>query len=269
MVVSVFAEDIYPESGGTTEGSASSLQAENGPSDKEKIVSLILDYYKVFDAKGMSKIRDFFIKDYLVSKDGQYFMQEAQDIFNENMYIKTQPSLGQIEFKKSDNTLMVSFWQLRTMVTHQGITSTIENNVTFVFKQENGEWKINLVWQVLEKDFWIIEEGDKLLVEGNLEKAIEKYKEASVMKPNNSSPYLHLAYAYDMSKKNEEVVNSLQKAISLRPDVAAYHYLLGMIYMNIKNESLRAEEEFLKTREIDQSFPGIAKALEMLGNQNK
>ena len=246
------------------EGEISTKQIEGGSYNEEQIKSIIIDYYNAFDNKNLLKLKTFFSKTMLSSEEGRYFIEEAKEVFSKNMYIKTQPSIDKTNFEIKEGALRASFWQFRTYVSPIGVIATTENKVTLILKEENGDWKVEIEQQFLEKDNLTLRQADKLLAENKVDEAIAKYKEVITINPNLSSAYLGLMYAYSFNQRGDDAITAIQKAISLRADIAAYHFILGTFYRYGKNQTGRAKEEFLKARDLDPNFPGVAEQLRTL-----
>jgi Tfp pilus assembly protein PilF len=72
--------------------------------------------------------------------------------------------------------------------------------------------------------------GGLLFREGNIEKAIEHFKEAVAIRENLGDVYLHLGYAYGKIGKIDESIQSLKRALSYLPDSYEGHLNLGKAY---------------------------------------
>ena len=72
--------------------------------------------------------------------------------------------------------------------------------------------------------------GDKFVLEGKSEKAIEEYKRAIEMDTNAADVYYKLGNIYFKKEMLEEAVKEYRKAIELRPDFLDAHKKLSEAY---------------------------------------
>ena len=96
--------------------------------------------------------------------------------------------------------------------------------------------------------------------EGQPQKALEEYREASKLDP--SSPFLQLQMAgLELQMGHaDEAMKSAEKAVELDPENAKNHYLLGQIYW-AKGEPGLAEKSFQKTLQLDPEWTEVRLAL--------
>ncbi|MDP4143748.1 MAG: hypothetical protein Q8936_04600 [Bacillota bacterium] len=69
----------------------------------------------------------------------------------------------------------------------------------------------------------------------NINKALEYYKMAEIITPNDAEIKYNIALLELADNKPEEAVNVLNKCISIQDSVPKYHRTLGTIYMTMKN----------------------------------
>lgn len=67
----------------------------------------------------------------------------------------------------------------------------------------------------------------------NLDKALEHYKLASAIKPEEPEIRYNIALLYFNEEKDEEAIKTLKECISLKKDIIKYHRTLGTVYLTI------------------------------------
>ena len=79
--------------------------------------------------------------------------------------------------------------------------------------------------------------GNALVVQNNLEKAIDLFKKAISLKPDYAEAYNNMGLALHFQDKSEEAIVAYKKSISLDPDYADAHKNLG--YVLLRSGKLR------------------------------
>ncbi|HQE95067.1 MAG TPA: tetratricopeptide repeat protein [Candidatus Marinimicrobia bacterium] len=99
----------------------------------------------------------------------------------------------------------------------------------------------NLVQQYLQ-------EGENLRQRRNNEGALEKYKQALELDPNEFLAYYFSGLAYYDMKNYDEAIKAINKGLEINPEHAKSYLLLGQIYekTNKKAEALKAYEQAVK-----------------------
>jgi Tfp pilus assembly protein PilF len=87
---------------------------------------------------------------------------------------------------------------------------------------------------------------------GNYMKAIEAYKQAIRILPNNASTYYNLGNSYDSLGLYKEAIEAYKQAIRIDPDHANLHFGLGSSYLLIGDKSSALDEyKILKDLDIN------------------
>jgi tetratricopeptide (TPR) repeat protein len=108
-------------------------------------------------------------------------------------------------------------------------------------------------------------QGNDYYRQGEYDKAIESYKEAIELKPDDAAAYYNLGNAYNDLGEYAQAIESYKKAIKLKPDDVAAYYNLGNAYYN-RSEYAKAIESYHKAIELK---PDDADAYNNLGNAYK
>lgn len=108
--------------------------------------------------------------------------------------------------------------------------------------------------------FWYIgisNEGRKLYVAGEYDKAIEALKEEIKKKPNSAEAYFNLGLAYGKTGQSEKEIAAYEQAIKLKPNVSSTYFNLGTAYndignkqkaITVLNDAIRLNPDYLKAR---------------------
>lgn len=104
--------------------------------------------------------------------------------------------------------------------------------------------------------------GAELFEEERFEEAVQEFRRAVLLDPNNGSYHCNLAVAYDELDQDEDAMREYERALELNPnDTTALLYMGYML--NESNESERAAELWRRLVEI---APGTAEAEEAQQN---
>lgn len=92
----------------------------------------------------------------------------------------------------------------------------------------------------------------------NLESAIEAYKKALEVEPDNFDIWFNLALALKKNQQTDDAIKAFQKAISIKPDAFDAYFNLGNIYTG-KNDTLSAIDAYQKSvdynpRDLDAQY---------------
>ncbi|MEW5945360.1 MAG: tetratricopeptide repeat protein [bacterium] len=97
-----------------------------------------------------------------------------------------------------------------------------------------------------EESIRLNNEGTELFERGNLEQALEKFKEAVKLAPDNPEIRANLGYVYQTLRRYPEAEQELKRAIALAPDNTDAHNNLGITYYyQGKTEQALAEWELI------------------------
>ena len=77
--------------------------------------------------------------------------------------------------------------------------------------------------------YWL-NKGELFATYGNERRAIEHYKKALELDPNNSKAYFHLGVSYGEAGQYEKALDAINRAIALQPEDGDYYYARGWIY---------------------------------------
>ena len=88
----------------------------------------------------------------------------------------------------------------------------------------------------------IIRRGDKYRNQQQYEKAIEVYREALELDPNNIDAYYGIGYSNLKMGLNDKSIESFMKAVRIDPYNPESHYNLGIVYFLIKKKGPAFEQ---------------------------
>jgi len=90
--------------------------------------------------------------------------------------------------------------------------------------------------------------GNSYVYAGQFGFAVDVYKEAIRLNPDDPAPHLQLGVAYDYLDRYEEAVEEYKQAINLNPDDEKAHYCLALVYVAMRNKHAAVEQyEILRT----------------------
>ncbi len=89
---------------------------------------------------------------------------------------------------------------------------------------------------------WVFQQGNFLMMLGQIDKAIEAYSHAIKLNPNNAAAYNNRGLAYIKHSEFDRAIADFNTTIELRPDLVAAYYNRGGAYYE-KREYVRAIED--------------------------
>jgi tetratricopeptide (TPR) repeat protein len=81
---------------------------------------------------------------------------------------------------------------------------------------------------------------------GEYDRAIEAYRKALELKPDDHKAWYNLGLAYFAKGEHDLAIEAYRKALELKPDLHEAWYNLGVVYLAISLEALRNEEMALR-----------------------
>ena len=78
--------------------------------------------------------------------------------------------------------------------------------------------------------YWL-QKGGLFATYGNTKRAVEHFKKAAQLDPENSKAYFHLGVSYGEAGKIPKALDAINRAISLKPEAGNYYYARGWIYL--------------------------------------
>ena len=105
------------------------------------------------------------------------------------------------------------------------------------------------------------DKGKAHLSAGRYKEAVEAFKQAVRLKPDDAEAHTNLGVAYRSLKRFDEAAASFKEAIRLKPDWAVPHIHLGITYLNTD----RAKEAINSFKEAVRLEPKLAEAQNNLG----
>ncbi len=100
---------------------------------------------------------------------------------------------------------------------------------------------------------------------GQFPQAIDAFKQAVRLQPNNAEAHNNLGNAYYKAARYAEAVEAYKAAIAIKHDYAEAHFSLGVAYLTQGNRSAaKAEYDILKNLN-----PQLANQLDALINQKR
>ena len=76
---------------------------------------------------------------------------------------------------------------------------------------------------------WIFQQGNFLIMIGQIGRAIEAYSRVIKLAPNSASAYSNRGVAYDIKGDTDQAIADLNRAIELKPDNAVAYYNHGIV----------------------------------------
>jgi len=95
---------------------------------------------------------------------------------------------------------------------------------------------------------------------GNIEEAIQNYKEAIRTNPNDFDAYFDLGGCYSKLGNEQEAVKATKEAIRIRPDYSFAHIALGLSYHNLGRYE-EAIETYKHAMDLDSQLVDTVKTL--------
>ena len=102
-------------------------------------------------------------------------------------------------------------------------------------------------------DEWVFQQGNVLMMLGQLDMAIEAYSNAIDLNPHNANAYNNRGIAYAEKGKLDNAIEDYNITIQLRPDEANINYNKRIVYTN-KDDYGLAIQEVIKMMELDLEF---------------
>ncbi len=96
--------------------------------------------------------------------------------------------------------------------------------------------------------YWL-DKGALFAAYGNERRAIENFKKALELDPENSLAYFHLGVSYGEAGKYERALDAVNRAISLEPENGDYYYARGWIY-SLAGERGRARKNMKRAARL-------------------
>jgi tetratricopeptide (TPR) repeat protein len=124
---------------------------------------------------------------------------------------------------------------------------------------------ISLLTEVIKEDNQVIDawfmRGTKYLAHGDLEKAVEDFKQALKLKPDYDLAVSNLAQAYRRMGNDDAALAGFERYLTLDPTDPFVQYQMGEIWLD-RGDLSRAEALFRRALEVD---PSVAAAKNALG----
>jgi len=96
--------------------------------------------------------------------------------------------------------------------------------------------------------YWL-EKGALFATYGNTRRAVEHFRKALELDPDNSQAFFHLAVSYGEAGKTRRALDAINRAISLKPEEGSYFYARGWIYL-LADDPERAESDMQRAAEL-------------------
>jgi len=111
--------------------------------------------------------------------------------------------------------------------------------------------------------YWL-NRGDLFATYGNDSRAIEHYKKAIELDPNNSKAFFNLGVSYGEIGKHGQALDAINRAIALQPAEGDYYYARGWIYLHAGNKDKAMAN---MAQAADMGNPDAKKYLESIGGR--
>jgi len=126
----------------------------------------------------------------------------------------------------------------------------------YITRNADNQWKIKAFGQMVNDDQIAYYTGKEAALHGKMQDAFAEFKKSLSINPGYSPTYSGLSdLSFGMSNLSDSIKYA-EKAVELQPDVAYYHYSLGMIYLYAKDKE-KGLKEFEKTKRLDKYFPDV------------
>lgn len=126
----------------------------------------------------------------------------------------------------------------------------------YLTRNSDNQWKIKAFGQMANDDQIAYLTGKAAALHGKMQDAFAEFKKSISINSEYSPTYSGLSdLSFAMSNLSDSIKYA-ERAVELQPDVAYYHYSLGMIYLYAKDKE-KALKEFEKTKRLDKDFPDI------------
>lgn len=202
---------------------------ENGnvSENNRKILTKRIEKYGITEAR--AKELEYFAKqEYLESKKVKFESEEEKEYYEFIVDLMENGAISENSRKILDKR-KIKF----------GISETRAKELEEFAKQNNSASSNDL-----------IEEGKTYYNNGEYDKAIEIFKKAVELYPNDDDNYYWLGRSYYQNEQYEEAINSLLKAIQLVPNSPEYWAMLGISY-GINGQIEEAIKSLLKAAELN------------------
>ena len=202
---------------------------ENGivSESNRKILNKRLEKYGITEAR--AKELEYFAKqEYLESKKVKFESEEEKEYYEFIVDLMENGAISENSRKILDKR-KIKF----------GISETRAKELEEFAKQNNSASSNDL-----------LEEGKTYYNNGEYDKAIEIFKKAVELNPDDYSNWNWLGSSYNQNGEYQEAINSLLKAIELNPNDAYNYYWLGFSYYG-NGEYERAIDSSLKAVELN------------------
>ena len=202
---------------------------ENGivSESNRKILNKRLEKYGITEAR--AKELEYFAKqEYLESKKVKFESEEEKEYYDFIVDLMENGAISENSRKILDKR-KIKF----------GISETRAKELEEFAKQNNSASSNDL-----------LEEGKTYCNNGEYDKAIEIFKKAVELNPNDDDNYYWLGRSYYQNEQYEEAINSLLKAIQLVPNSPEYWAMLGISY-GINGQIEEAIKSLLKAAELN------------------
>ena len=100
----------------------------------------------------------------------------------------------------------------------------------------------------------LIEKADEEMQKGDLQKALAIYSEANIKAPKNPETLFKMGYVLAQQERDDEALEYYKEALSLNPNDTAIHQALASLYRKM-GEYASAQMHLNKSLEIDDKNP--------------
>ena len=101
---------------------------------------------------------------------------------------------------------------------------------------------------------YLIEKADEEMQKGDLQKALAIYSEANIKAPKNPETLFKMGYVLAQQERDDEALEYYKEALSLNPNDTAIHQALASLYRKM-GEYASAQMHLNKSLEIDDKNP--------------
>lgn len=202
----------------------------------EAAVAIIKEYENAYTNKDLDKMLAYVDQNSEWFKRG--FLEEFKAVFQNftsiHLYHFDKKVVAYIKdgIEVMQRTLYVAY--------SRKLTDINEFAEDYYLKKVDGKYKIADCIHLPAEDVKLVDQGTAAMLENNAVKAIDYFKKAISINPNNSAAHFRLGMLYFATKRFPESLQSLKKAAKLRPEVGFYRFYLYHAYKALgdKNAAL-------------------------------
>ncbi|MFT6947099.1 MAG: tetratricopeptide (TPR) repeat protein [Vicingaceae bacterium] len=189
-------------------------------------------------------------------KEGMVYLERATSVYPE--YIDALILMGNAKWELTKDIKQALPYYYRILAINPYHTNTLDNSYIIIEQSRNADDKINAYKTLLQYNPNQLQAylnlGRTYGIEKNDLTNAQLYLEtARKISPGNYDVLTNLGTLYGILKSYDKAIEVLERAISMRPDIAKTHVDLGLSYF-FTNQLERAKKEFDTAVQLDSSI---------------